>query len=223
MTPAVPPADQPADPPTSRAAAVVLAGGGSKRFGSDKLLATLDGAPLLQHAVADLPPDWQLIIVGPPRPVPRPAEFVREDPPGGGPAAGLVAGARAAVAAGATMIITLPGDAPYGSAAALVLAERLADAPGRVVAVVATDQDGVDQPLQFAVRGRALERLCATDDAHGSSARRMLDDLAAAGEVVRLPLPPALTADVDRPEDLATLPALVDGPVGQDQLNPHRT
>lgn len=184
-------------------AVIVLAGGASTRFGSDKLAATLDGVPLLQHAVQNLPDDWELIIVGPPRSLPRPVRFVREDPPDGGPGAGLVAGARAALAGGSTMIATMPGDAPQGSTAARVLAGTLAAAPDPVVAVIGTDVAGTDQPLQLAARGPALRRLADRADVHNIRARALLDDLAAVGDVVRLALPPLLTADVDRPTDLA--------------------
>lgn len=202
---------------------VVLAGGASVRFGSDKLEARLDGVPLLQHAVRDLPDDWELIIVGPQRPLPRAARFVREDPPDGGPGAGLVAGARAALAAGSTVIATMPGDAPHGSAAVRLLAETLASAPDSVVAVVGTDASGVDQPLQVAARGPALQRLAGRAGVHNISARKLLDDLAAAGEVVRLELPPMLTVDIDRPADLTALQdQLSQDQLRQDQLRQDR-
>jgi len=191
--------------PVETTAVVVLAGGASVRFGSDKLEARLDGVPLLEHALRELPADWELIIVGPRRPLPRPARFVREDPPNGGPGAGLVAGARAAAAAGSTMIATMPGDAPQGSAAVRLLVRTLAAAPDSVVAVIGTDVSGVDQPLQLAARGPALRRLAERTEVHNIRARKLLDDLAAAGEVVRLQLPALLTADVDRPADLAAL------------------
>jgi CTP:molybdopterin cytidylyltransferase MocA len=152
--------------------------------------------------VSGIPDTWLLIIVGPERALDRPAELAREDPPGGGPGAGLVAGAAAAAAAGATVIATLPGDAPRGGAAAVRLAETLSESADQVVAVIGVDQAGVDQPLQLAVRAPALQRLAAHADNHGISARRLLDDLAAAGEVVRVRLPSAYTTDVDRPEDL---------------------
>lgn len=195
-------------------AVVVLAGGASVRFGSDKLAARLDGVSLLEHAVRDLPYGWELIIVGPQRPLPRPARFIREDPPSGGPGAGLVAGARAAAAAGSTMIATMPGDAPHGSAAVRLLAETLAAAPDHVVAVIGTDACGVDQPLQLAARGQALRRLADRTGVHNIRARTLLDDLAAAGEVVRLELPALLTADVDRPDDLTA----IQDQLRQDQL-----
>ena len=199
---------------------MVLAGGASVRFGSDKLEARLDGLSLLDHGVRDLPGDWELIIVGPPRSLSRPARFVREDPPDGGPGAGLVAGARAAAEVGSTMIATMPGDAPHGSTAVRLLAETLAAAPGSVVAVIGTDASGADQPLQLAARGPALRRLADRTDVHNIRARKLLDDLAAGGEVVRLRLPPLLTADVDRPEDLA---ALQDQPLqDQHRQNPLR-
>lgn len=210
--------------PAGKTAAVVLAGGASVRFGSDKLQVRLAGVPLLQHAVRDLPDDWELIIVGPQRPLPRPARFVREDPPGGGPGAGLVAGARAALSAGATMIATMPGDAPYGGTAVRQLAATLAAAPEPVVAVVGTDAAGVDQPLQVAARGPALRRLAGRTGVHNISARKLLGELGAVGEVVRLQLPPMLTADIDRPADLTALQdQLAQDQLAQDQLRQDQT
>jgi molybdopterin-guanine dinucleotide biosynthesis protein A len=48
-----------------RLTAVVLAGGESRRFGTDKLAADLQGLTLLERAVSELPTDADLIIVGP--------------------------------------------------------------------------------------------------------------------------------------------------------------
>jgi molybdopterin-guanine dinucleotide biosynthesis protein A len=93
-------------------AAVVLAGGESRRFGGDKLAADLHGLSLLERAVTELPSDARLIIVGPEREIGRPAAFVREEPPGGGPAAAMIAGLRLALSNDSDTIVVLPGDAP---------------------------------------------------------------------------------------------------------------
>lgn len=187
-----------------RVAAVVLAGGAARRFGADKLAAAVDGIPLLERAVADLPEDWFLILVGPERPFPRSAVFTREEPAGGGPAAALVAGARAAVAGGASTIVTLPGDAPRGGTAARALAERMHGSPADLL--IAVDPDGVEQPLQLCVRGAALDALAGRSETTGLSARRLVSELSRqiGGHDV-LPLPADLTGDVDTPEDLGNL------------------
>ncbi len=179
-------------------AAVVLAGGTSRRFGSDKLAAAVDGQTLLARAVSGLPADWTVIVVGPQRSVSRPVTVVREEPSGAGPAAGLVAGASAAVAAGASTVVSLPGDAPNGGLAARELVARLT-APDRPEAVVGVDADGVDQPLHLAVTGTALQRTVSWPDPAGRSARRLL---AALEPLCRLPLPGRLIVDVDTPDDL---------------------
>ncbi len=106
-------------------AAVVLAGGESRRFGADKLAHPIDGRPLLDHTLAGLATDWQVYLVGPPRRTDREVVAVREDPPGGGPTAGLIAGLRAALADGAEIVLVVPGDAPLAGAAARLMLERL--------------------------------------------------------------------------------------------------
>src|SRR5687767_11659493 len=134
-----------------RVAAVVLAGGESRRFGTDKLAAVVDGLPLLDRAVEALPAEVTLIIAGPERPLRRPAIFVREDPVGGGPAAALVAGLRRALQTPVDVVLVFPADAPLGGQAALTLLQHLTDRPD-VGAVVGSDAEGREQPLQLALR-----------------------------------------------------------------------
>ncbi|MDN5804036.1 MAG: NTP transferase domain-containing protein [Microlunatus sp.] len=156
-------------------AAVVLAGGASRRFGSDKLEAQVDGRPLLQLALDDLPDSARLAVVGPERPVPRSAVFLREDPPGGGPAAGLVVGLSWALGLGAEVILTLPGDAPRGGRAAAELLTVLLDSGAS--AVVGVDDSGHDSVLQLALRRMAAQALVAAagpEAADGMSVRRLV-------------------------------------------------
>ena len=60
---------------------VVLAGGTSRRFGSDKLAAPLGGSTVLDTVLGSLPPQWPVVVVGPPRdcrrPVTRPRRGAR--------------------------------------------------------------------------------------------------------------------------------------------------
>jgi molybdopterin-guanine dinucleotide biosynthesis protein A len=74
--------------------AIVLAGGGSTRFGRDKLAAVVDGVTLLDRVLDAAAAAEQRIVVGSRRPAAGDVRWTREDPPGGGPAAGVVAGPR---------------------------------------------------------------------------------------------------------------------------------
>jgi molybdopterin-guanine dinucleotide biosynthesis protein A len=181
-------------------AAVVLAGGGSRRFGSDKLTADVDGRQLLDHALDGLPTGAAIALVGPPRSVARSVQVVAEDPPGGGPAAGLVAGLTWALATGAAAIVTLPGDAPAGGEAAGHLLAEL-DRTG-AEAVVGVDRSGRDQVLQLALRpyaARRLIELAGPDRGRDQSVRRLVSALAP----VRLELAAALSLDIDTTAQLA--------------------
>ena len=75
--------------------AIVLAGGRSSRFGSDKLEAELEGVPLLSKTIAAVEPIADIVIVaGPglrdgPQAGEAPARVVRDREPFGGPLAAL--------------------------------------------------------------------------------------------------------------------------------------
>ena len=81
---------------------------------------------MLEVALDGLPDDWRVAVVGPRRQVVREVAFLREDPPGGGPAAGLITGLIWALATGVESIVTLPGDATGGGRAAVLLRAELA-------------------------------------------------------------------------------------------------
>lgn len=183
--------------------AVVLAGGTSRRFGTDKLAHPVEGRPLLDHTLAGLPDDVDVLLVGPPRPTERAVTLVREDPPGGGPTAGLVAGLRQALADGAAVVLVLPGDAPGAGAGAEVLREVLLR--GGHEAVLGVDVDGQEQPLQLALRRAAaaqLVDLAGPEAGAGASARRLVHRLDP--PPVPCPLPQPATFDVDDRDQLAT-------------------
>ena len=84
--------------------AIVLAGGASRRFGGDKLLADLDGRPLLHHALDVLATIANPIVVvlapgAPDPPIPGTlagaVSFARDPARHQGPLAGVAAGLRA--------------------------------------------------------------------------------------------------------------------------------
>jgi molybdopterin-guanine dinucleotide biosynthesis protein A len=89
----------------------VLAGGQSRRFGSDKALALIDGLPLIEHVIARVVPQCAaLVIVGR-----RHGDWpMLTDRPGGGagPLAALNAALHHAVAHGFDAVLGVPCDVP---------------------------------------------------------------------------------------------------------------
>jgi molybdenum cofactor guanylyltransferase len=181
---------------------VVLAGGTSRRFGSDKLDADLDGRTLLDATLASVPAGLPVVVVGPERPVHRSVRFVREEPAGGGPAAAVVAGLVAALEAGADTVSTLPGDAPVAGRAVPVLLDALVGTD----LVVAHGADGQVFPLQLACTAEGARRVveaAGPTRGAGASVRRLLESLDPAA--VRVVLDPATLIDVDTPDDLSRI------------------
>ncbi|MFV0463525.1 MAG: NTP transferase domain-containing protein [Nostocoides sp.] len=193
-------------------AALVLAGGGARRFGGDKLGAPLHGRPVLDHLLIGLPAQWQVVCVGPRRATPRPVRWVREEPPGGGPVAAIAAGA-AVVEAGVEMVIVLAGDMPEGGALAGLLVASAEHSDGRpgsgepAAAWVAVGSDGRPNPLAACFRRSVLSSQLPRDP-DGVAARRLLSGLA----VEHVSVADELLADIDTPADMQRHSARAPGP-----------
>lgn len=184
--------------PGEDVAVIVLAGGRSQRFGSDKLAAPLGGHTVLDHLLAGLPSAWPVIAVGPARPTSREVTWVREDPPLGGPLAGVAAGVAHTQA---DIVVVVAGDMPWAGPVLTHLLAALRDAPS-TGAAVALDDEGQANPLLAAYRREALAA-ALPHPAHGRRAKLLL-------EVPHVEVPVAGRAgrDVDVPGDLpGTAPA----------------
>lgn len=87
----------------------VLAGGESRRFGSDKALALLDGKPLIEHAIEALALQTRAVIVC----GKEWGDWVPDRPaPGLGPLGGINAALHAAATRGYDAVLTVPCDVP---------------------------------------------------------------------------------------------------------------
>jgi molybdopterin-guanine dinucleotide biosynthesis protein A len=139
---------------------VVLAGGGARRFGADKLGADLDGLPLLHHAilrVAEVALETVVVTAAegpePALPLGVPARIARDAVAGEGPLHGAAVGL---AAASTDLALVVGGDMPALSVAVLSEMARVArDAPvDGVVLADATAREGW-RPLPAVV---AVER-----------------------------------------------------------------
>lgn len=90
---------------------VVLAGGASRRFGSDKALALLDGRPLIAHAIAALAPHVGAVAIAGAR-FGDLASIADWPGPGLGPLGGLAGALRHAAGHGFEAVLTVPCDTP---------------------------------------------------------------------------------------------------------------
>ena len=204
-------AGSPSDPGLMLAhvTAIVLAGGRSSRFGSNKLEAELDGRPLLDHALGAVGAvAARIVIVAAPGTMPRIppelAERVRvahDRESFGGPLAGLVAGLAACETA---TVVVVGGDMPRLAPAVL---RELAMTVGPKAPAVTLDAGGPIQPLPMALDALAARRSAVSILARGGrSLRELLLDLDAGAlpaSVWRGLDPDGTTlADIDRPADL---------------------
>ncbi|CAB4939460.1 unannotated protein [freshwater metagenome] len=192
-------------------AAVVLAGGRSRRFGADKLAAEIAGSPLLDRALAAaLAVAEVVVVVGPDdRPWPSGILIVREHPPFAGPFAAVVAGlehlSHLEQPAADDVVLVIAGDLvdPGPQLSALVAALRTPSAtnlaPHQVDAAVTVDADGRHQPLLAAYRWGALLDSIAGLNPNGRAAFALLDGL----RVLDVPEVGTSARDIDTTEDLA--------------------
>jgi molybdopterin-guanine dinucleotide biosynthesis protein A len=181
--------------PATRATAIVLCGGDSRRLGdgSDKTAATLGTMTVLDHLLDTLPAQWAVVAVGPERPTRRHVRWTRESPGGGGPVAAVAAGL---ALVDTELVVVLAGDMPFAGTAATDLAATLNDDP-TIDAVVAVDPDGRANPLLAAYRVTALSAALPHPPAN-APARSLL-----AVAHTTVPIEDRDSLDVDTPEALA--------------------
>lgn len=177
--------------------AMILTGGSSSRFGSDKSQAKFGAHSLIEKLLITLPSEIDIIIVGPQlMSATREVTYTQENPLGGGPVAAIAAGLKLIDSEFVAIIAT---DMPFASAILAVLTENF---PETDDAVIPLDSVGIPQPLCALYRSDALVRaLTELGSTQGQSMRNLVQNLS----VKELRLEPAvrrILLDVDTPSDL---------------------
>ncbi|MDQ3156643.1 MAG: NTP transferase domain-containing protein [Actinomycetota bacterium] len=182
--------------------AIVLAGGRSKRLdGADKSAFLLDGKTLLERACAAVADAERIVIVGTVDDPPTGIEVVLEDPPFGGPAAGIGAGLAALGSASSELVAVLACDLPYAAAAFTALHTEAARGFD-VDALVAADDSGRRQTLLGIYRTSSLR---AAIDSAGSLDGLSVRTLIAGLTFAEVTVPEGSTLDVDTWHDVEEL------------------
>lgn len=173
--------------------ALVLAGGRASRLGTPKPGLVVAGRPLLDHALAATAGARATVVVGPDElAAPHRYALTREDPPFGGPVAGIAAGLAALGGDPAPWVLVLACDVPRAVEAVPLLldaartVEGAGDAgrePREHVDAVRAVRGGRDQWLVGLYRRTALDaavtRLRAAGGVDGAPAHRLLGGLTA--------------------------------------------
>ena len=183
---------------------MILSGGTGARLGGvDKASIEVDGVTLLEHALAGTAAADEVVVVGPEVPSTRAVTWTREEPPGGGPAAGLLAGVDA-LAVQPELVCVLAVDMPRfsaGTLSRLVDALRSTDA-GEIESEAAclVDESGRKQWLAGVYRYAALMAGRPSDRSaeHGLSIRRLMLPL----RIVGVPAVRDEARDLDTWQDL---------------------
>jgi molybdopterin-guanine dinucleotide biosynthesis protein A len=183
---------------TAELGGIVLTGGGAVRFqGADKASIEVAGVTLLEHVLGALAEVPEVVVVGDEVLTSRPVSFVREDPPGGGPAAGLLAGL-AGFPRTPRLVVVLAVDMPLVTTATVSRLMLSAEEDGALL----VDEDGKRQYLCAIYRGAALtEAAPPLESQHGLSMRSLVSGLRLA-EVEAMPWE---ARDVDTWDDLTAL------------------
>ena len=183
--------------------AVVLSGGDGRRLGGvAKSRLLLGQRTLLDRILDDLPATVHVIVAGPACPTVRPVSFVQEDPPAGGPVAGIAAAVQQAQT---DIVAVIAADMPWGGRALPRLVDALAS--GTAPAVIAVDASGRQQPLCAAWRRSSL--VLAVDRLAGGRdrpARALLQDV----PIAEVAIDDRLLVDIDTADDLSRARTLID-------------
>ncbi|WP_062202558.1 molybdenum cofactor guanylyltransferase [Demequina salsinemoris] len=157
-------------------AAIILAGGRARRLGgASKPDLEVGGRTLLERSLDAAAGASTVVVVGPV--APRDGVIVtREDPPGGGPVAGLAAGL-ASLGELDGDVLVLACDMPQvGEAVPALLAAASSARDGAWL----VDKDGREQPLAAVYRADSLRAALAGLKPDGASMRQLITDLSMA-------------------------------------------
>jgi molybdopterin-guanine dinucleotide biosynthesis protein A len=186
--------------------AVVLTGGRSTRFGRDKTAAIVGGGTVLQRVLDGCADATAVVVAGPRVGVSATARltWVREQPVGGGPLAGL---ASALPHVATPTVVVLAGDLPFSGALVPALLSRLAMSTAD--AVVPVDATGRRQPLAAVYRtARLRDALAALEPVTGRALRDLLATLVV-DEMSDVQLPPRTLLDIDTQAELRLARSIV--------------
>jgi molybdenum cofactor cytidylyltransferase len=194
--------------PPARIAVIVLAAGAARRFGSQKLLAPLDGRPVLQHVLDALATAGVLgpvVVVGGAAAALRAgidwraATLVENPNPARGLASSLHVGWSAALAdPGVDAAIVVLGDQPRLRPGVLLDLLAAPLDPDRPIVAPRYAGGGGRNPVRIERSAEALVQAASGDRGLGP----LIDGHP---ELVRTIRAPGSNPDVDRPEDLAAL------------------
>lgn len=160
--------------------ALVLAGGRARRLGgASKPDVMLAGRRLIDRTLEAAAHARLVVVVGPREVAPAGVLVTQEDPPGGGPVAGVAAGLLA-LGDGAPLVLVLACDVPRAAAAVGSLVTALGE-HDPVDGAVVVDAGGRLQPLVGLYRRdslvAALAALEASGGVRGVPVHRLLDGL----------------------------------------------
>lgn len=162
-----------------RLGAVVLAGGtGARMGGVDKASIEIDGVTLLERSLAATMSALEVVVVGAQVPTSRTVTWTREEPAGGGPAAGLLAGLDRFSRA-PDLVVVLAVDMPRLNAGTVARLTWAVEADPLLDGAVLVDRTGRRQTLAAVYRHAALAaaRPVRPEAEHGLSVRRLVGEL----------------------------------------------
>ena len=170
--------------------------------GADTAGLQIDGVTLLERSIAATMSVAEVVVVGEQVPTSRAVSWTREDPPGGGPAAGLLAGLDR-FDTPPDLVVVLAVDMPRLNAGTLARLTWAVEAEPAVDGAVLVDTDGRRQTLAAVYRHAALTAARPADRAeeHGLPVRRLLATL----RLAEVPAVGDEARDVDTWESLRDL------------------
>jgi molybdopterin-guanine dinucleotide biosynthesis protein A len=186
-----------------RLGALILTGGTAARMdGVDKASLEVSGVTLLERALAATLSAREVVVVGAEVPTSRPVTWAREDPPLGGPAAGILAGL-ARLTDAPDLVVVLAVDMPRVNAGTVARLTWAVEADADVDGAVLVDAGGRQQTLAAVYRTASLEAARPADRSqeHGLPVRRLVGGL----RLAEVSVVGEEALDVDRWEDLRHL------------------